>query len=129
MRCYRVPLLGATFPWGVVAAVRAYGLRARVGYLGKLHDLKHHVDCDRPVIVLVRPTDLPGHRFYDLHYRVLVGYRDDANAGEGQLYFNCSSAGGSTEPSRPGNVVLGCDTFLRQWLVLGLFTWYAAVVL
>lgn len=135
MRHCRLPLVGATFPCGPPAAVRAWGFRARTEYLGKLHDLKHHIYCDRPVIVLVRPTDLPGYRPYDLHYRVLVGFRDDdSQPGGGQLYFNCSSfrsersaAGSSLTPWQPGNVSLSYESFLSQWVVAGLFTWYLAV--
>lgn len=128
MHGYRLPFLGATLPWGIAIAVRAWGLCARWGFLGKLHDLKHHICCDRPVIVLVRPLDLPGHHFYDLHYRVLVGFRDDAAIpGGGELYFNCSSAGGSPASTHPGNVTLSFEAFLQQWRVLGLLTWYLAV--
>ncbi|MGQ9675907.1 MAG: C39 family peptidase [Chloroflexota bacterium] len=135
MRGCRVPLVGATFPCGPHTAVRAWGFGARTGYLGKLHDLKHHILCDRPVIVLVRPTDLPGHRPYDLHYRVLVGFRDDdSKPGGGELYFNCSSSSSEVSPaesaptpSHPGNVTLSYESFLSQWIVAGLFTWYLAV--
>ena len=115
-------------PWGVVTALGSLGLKCRSGYLGKLHDLKHHIDCDRTVVVLIRPTDLIGCRWYDLHYRVLVGYRDIPTApGGGELYFNCSSSPNPERVGLPGNVSVDCESFLRQWRVWGMLNWYAAI--
>lgn len=129
MRWHRVPLLGATLPWGVPVAVRAFGLQVQTGYFGTLADLKFHIQCDRPVVILARPTDLPNHHFYDLHYRVMVGFHDDTSiAGGGEIYFNCSSAVQASNSGRPGNVTLSYQTFLDQWPVGGLLRWYAAII-
>ena len=129
IRWYRVPFLGATLPPGVLMGIVAGGQHYRTGFLGKINDLKHHIDCDRPVIVLVHPSDLRRCHWYDLHYRVVVGYRDAPTLpGGGVLFFNCSSARRSVTPGGVGNVTVDYATFERQWRVWGVISWYAAVL-
>ena len=126
----RVPLIGATLPWGVTCALRSHALRAAGGWFSTLAALKEHVAADRPVIVIVRPSDLARCPWYALHYRVVVGYRDDPLLpGGGELYFNCSA----TPPREsvtggPGNLTVDCATFRRQWRTFLTYNWSAAVM-
>ena len=129
LRLFRVPGIGATMPWGIVLAGRALGLDVRGHWLGRLADLKRCVDAGHPAIVIVHPDDFPSCRWHALHYRVVVGYRDDPSLpGGGELYFACSGArSGCLEDGRPGNVALSYDQFSRQWTTYLTINWYAEV--
>ncbi|MBI4318917.1 MAG: C39 family peptidase [Chloroflexi bacterium] len=126
---WRVPWIGATLTQGVAHGVRKRGMVPRGGWFGALNTLKLHLDADRPVIVLVRPTDLSGVPFYALHYRVVVGYNDRSGLpGGGELYFNCSASPPTAgEADHPGNVVVGYARFRSQWLTWASINWYTAV--
>lgn len=126
----RVPVIGATLPWGVTVALRRHGLRAIGGWFSPLAALKEHVVANRPVIVIVKPTDLAPCPWYALHYRVVVGYRDDPLLpGGGELYFNCSATPPRVpDAGRPGNVTVDCATFRRQWRTFLTYNWGAAVL-
>jgi len=129
LRPFRVPGVGATMPWGIVLAGRALGLDVCGHWLGRLADLKRCVDAGHPAIVVVHPDDFPGCRWHALHYRVVLGYRDDPSLpGGGELYFACSGAwNDSLEDGRPGNVALSYDQFRRQWTTYLTINWYAEV--
>ncbi len=127
LRLYRVPFLGATLPWGFVSAARALGLMARGHWLGRPEDLKRAVDGGTVAAVIVHPTDWRGIPWYALHYRLVVGYRDDpALPGGGELYFACS---GTPAPafsdSRPGNVAVTYARFRAQWHTYLTPRWWA----
>lgn len=126
MEWWRVPLLGATLPWGITHTLHRYGVETTGGFLGSLDDLKRQIDLDRPVVVLVRPTDLRTQPAYSLHYRVAVGYNDRAALGDGELYFNCSAVPLDHSPTHPGNVAVSYKLFRRQWLAYCSINWYAA---
>jgi hypothetical protein len=122
-----VPLLGATLPWGFVLASRALGLAARGHWLGTLQDLKRAVDSGTVAAVIVHPDDWPGVPWYALHYRLVVGYRDDAAiAGGGELYFACSGTASPGLPDgRPGNVAISYARFGAQWHTYLTPRWWA----
>ena len=127
LRPFRVPLLGATMPWGFVFAARALGLAARGHWLGRLEDLQRAVDGGIVAAVIVYPNDWGGLPWYALHYRLVVGYRDDpALPGGGELYFACS---GTPAPpfadGRPGNVAVSYARFRAQWHTYLTPRWYA----
>lgn len=129
VRLFRVPWLGATLPWGIASAGRSLGLDVRARWLGRIEDLKRCVDVGHPAIVLVHPDERAGCAWYALHYRVLVGYRDDPSLpGGGEFYFACSATrcralGGG----RPGNLALDYAQFRRQWATYLTPNWYAEV--
>lgn len=126
MGLLRLPWIGATTFWGVTAALRRYGVDTTSGFFGSVETIKRHVDRGHPVVVNVRPTDLPGLPFYSLHYRVVVGYNDRTVPGDGELYFNCSAAPYDVSSSHPGNVAIDYGLFRRQWLTYCSINWYAA---
>lgn len=126
LRPWRIPLVGATLPWGVSRALRRLGMETAGGFLGTLDDVKRNIDLDRPVVVLVRPTDLAHLPFYALHYRVAIGYNDRATPEDGELYFNCSAAPNSPSSLHPGNVAVDYKLFRRQWLTYCSINWYVA---
>ncbi|MCL4395305.1 MAG: C39 family peptidase [Chloroflexi bacterium] len=118
MAFFRVPVLGATLPWGIRHALGKHHLNATGASFRTLATLRESVAANQPAIVIVRPTDLPSCPWFTLHYRVLVGYLDDPLvAGGGELYFNCSAAPQRPSPSpAPGNVTVDYRTFLgKQW--------------
>ncbi len=129
LRLFRVPSLGATMPWGFVFAARALGLVAREHLLGHLEDLKRAVDRGEVAAVIVQPNDWGHIPWYALHYRLVVGYRDDpALPGGGELYFACS--GSPTPPfpdARPGNVAVTYARFEAQWHTYLTPRWWAAL--
>lgn len=126
---YRVPRLGASLPWGLAGVGRALGLSVTTGWLGQLRDLKRCVDGGLPAIVLVHPSDFIGTPWYTLHYRVVVGYRDDvALPGGGEVYFACSgSYAESFGDERPGNVAISYQLLLGQWHTWLTPRWWATV--
>ncbi|MBI2955501.1 MAG: C39 family peptidase [Chloroflexi bacterium] len=127
MRLWRVPWVGATLPRGIVSTLHRHGLATESRWFGTIQKIKTHLDRDHPVIVLVRPTDLKGTPFFSLHYRVVVGYNDNASApGGGELFFNCSASPERPDHQgeRPGNVTLSYVEFLRQWLTWTSINWY-----
>lgn len=123
---WRIPWLGATLPWGIVRVLHRHGLQTTGGFFGTLETLKRQIDLDRPVVVMVRPTDVLGLPVYSLHYRVVVGYNDRAELGDGELYFNCSAAPQDQSALHPGNVAADYQLFRRQWLTYCSINWYAA---
>jgi len=116
LRSWRIPFFGATLHWGIGRTLRRFGLCTEGGSLGTLDGIKRQIDLDRPVVVLVRPTDLAHLLFFTLHYRVVIGYNDRATPEDGELYFNCSAAPTYTSASHPGNVAIDYRLFQRQWL-------------
>jgi hypothetical protein len=119
MGAWRVPWLGATLPWGITTSISKHGLSSRSRWFGTIDVIKAEIDADRPVIVLVRPTDIKRLPFFSLHYRVVVGYNDNENApGGGELFFCCSALPpvADREANRPGNLTLSYAQFRWQWL-------------
>lgn len=128
MRFLRVPLVGATLPWGVTYAIRRHGLRSIGGWLQTGDALRRYLDQGRPVIVIVRPSDFSGCPWYALHYRVVVGYHGDSTLpGGGEFYFNCSAT--SPDPGRlaPGNLTIDYRRFASQWRTYVTWNWAVAV--
>lgn len=129
MRVWRIPGVGATLPWGIPATLHKHGFPTAGGWFGTLNVIKDQIDADRPVIVLVRPTDLKGIPFLSLHYRVVVGYNDNENApGGGELFFSCSALppAPTSDVNHPGNLALSYALFRRQWLTWISINWYVA---
>ncbi len=122
---WRLPWLEATTTWGVTRSLRRYGIETSGGFLGTVEEIKRQIDLDRPVVVMVRPTDVAGLPAFSLHYRVVVGYNDSAATGDGEFYFNCSAAPFDPSPSHPGNVAVNYGLFRRQWLTYLSINWYA----
>lgn len=129
LRLLRVPLLGATLPWGFVRAAQALGLRARGHWLGRLEDLKRAVDGGSIAAVIVHPDDWGRIPWNALHYRLIVGYRDDPGLpGGGELYFACSGTPTAALPDgRPGNVAVPYARFRAQWHTYLTPRWYAVL--
>lgn len=130
MRFWRIPWIRATLPWGIVRTLKNHNLEIASGWFGRLEDVKAQIDADHPVIVLVRPTDLDRVPSFSLHYRVIVGYNDSADApGGGELFFNCSARPASSlvDSKHAGNLVLSYAQFRHQWLTWVSLNWYAAV--
>jgi hypothetical protein len=132
MRLWRVPGIGATTPRAVHVALRRFDARGRGGWFGRIDDLRTAIDQNLPSLVIVRPTDFHNCSWNALHYRVVVGYADDAAApGGGWLYFACSSAPQRslfTDPVRaPVNVILSFADFERQWRTWATWRWHLAV--
>ncbi len=131
LRLFRVPGVGATIWWGLVLVGRSLGLDVRDHWLGQIADLKACVDANHPAIVLVHPDDFDGTPAYTLHYRVVVGYRDDpALPGGGELYFACSGSwADALGDGRPGNVALSYARFQGQWHTYLTVRWWTEVSL
>jgi hypothetical protein len=127
LRFLRVPFLGATLPWGILFAARGLGLAAHGHWLGRIADLTRLVDLGLVPLVLVHPDDWPSLPWYALHYRVVVGYRDDPSLpGGGELCFACSGSPASALPDGlPGNVAISYAQFQRQWHTYITPRWYA----
>ena len=124
LRFARVPRLGATLPMGIPLAAGRIGLRARAGILGSLSDLRIAVDAGPPVIVLVHPTDFTS-RWFDLHFRVVVGYEVDDTERMTRVLLACSATQHSG--GRGWNVDLSVAAFQAQWHTLFLPRWYAVI--
>ncbi len=99
------------------------------GGFGHLNELKHGVDSGLPSLVIVRPTDFRRSRWFDLHYRVVVGYEDSPHfPGGGRLLFACSSSpmvpivGGNGTVR--ANVAVDYWTFDRQWRTWATWHWF-----
>jgi len=129
LRLFRLPWLGATLPWGFVLAASGLGLTVRGRFLGRLEDLKRAVDEGRVAAVVVHPDDWPGVPWFALHYRLVVGYRDDAEIhGGGELYFACSGTPTAVLPDgKPGNVAISYARFRAQWHTYLTPRWYAGL--
>jgi hypothetical protein len=126
LRPYRVPGLGATMPWGIPLVAKQLGLRTRSGILGATSDLVTAIDAGRPVVVLVHPYDFAA-RWYDLHYRVVVGYERDATGLVVRWLLACSAT--PVPPAgEPGwNLAQGADVFAAQWHTYLVPRWYAVL--
>ncbi|MBI2939609.1 MAG: C39 family peptidase [Chloroflexi bacterium] len=128
MRRLRVPMVGATLPWAISVAGSRCGLHVHTHWFGTLDEVKRWVERDCPVLVIVHPDDFRRCPWYALHYRVVVGFRDDADLpGGGELYFRCSAAPPCPGGEAPGNVTLSHADFQRQWRTWLTPNWYAAV--
>ena len=129
LRFFRVPRLGATLPWGFLFAARALGLAARGHWLGRLDDLKRAVDAGQIAAVIVHPDDWGRLPWHALHYRLVVGYRDDpARPGGGDLYFTCSGTPTPSLPDElPGNVAVSYARFQAQWHTYLTPRWWARI--
>jgi hypothetical protein len=129
LRLLRVPGLGATPPWSLRPAGRSLGLIVRGHWLGRIRDLRAAVDAGQPTIILVHPDDVAGCPWYALHYRVVLGYRDDERLpGGGEFYLACSAA--ASPPffdGRPGNLAMSYARLSGQWHTYLTPRWYAAV--
>ena len=129
LRFLRVPGLGATPPWSLGFVAPRVGLALRGRLFGRIADLRATIEAGRPAIVLVRPDESGRVPWYTLHYRVVLGFRDDAGlAGGGELYFACSGCGRPPfGDERPGNVAIDYATFERQWRTWFTPRWFAVV--
>lgn len=122
LRPWRVPFVGATLPWGVIAVARSFGVKADGHWLGRIGEIERAIDRGRAPVVIVHPDDFGVTPFFTLHYRVVVGYeKTGPEEQDGRLYFACSALperelfGESDGLARPGNLALDYRDFLRQW--------------
>ena len=129
LRFLRVPWLGATPPWSLGLVAPRVGLALRGRRFGRIDDLRTAIEAGQPAIVLVRPDEAARVPWYTLHYRVVLGCRDDAGLpGGGELYFACSGCGRPPfGDERPGNLAIDYATFERQWRTWLTPRWFAVV--
>jgi hypothetical protein len=124
LRLYRLPGVGATMPWGIPLAAAQLGLRSHAGVLGTTDDLTAAIDAGRPVVVLVHPSDF-AVRWFDLHYRVVVGYERAESGAVARLLLACSATPAPVDSERGWNLIMSIQTFAAQWHTYLVPRWYA----
>ena len=123
LRPYRLPGVGATMPWGLVTCARQLGLRVSADILGTPAELRAALDGGDVVLVLVHPTDF-ACRWFDLHYRVLVGYEASESGRLVRWLFACSATRRAGAGERGWNLALPPARFQAQWHNALLPRWY-----
>lgn len=129
LRPLRVPGVGATPPWSLALVAPRIGLSLDGRFFGRIGNVRAAICAGRPVLVIVRPDEASSPPWYALHYRVVLGYRDDpALPGGGELFFACSGCGRPPHgDDRPGNMSVDYRSFERQWRTWLTPRWYGVV--
>jgi hypothetical protein len=100
----------ATFPWGVVNALRRMGLQARWRAGASLERLQQNVDEDRPTVVVIgQPLAYKDGKYVGWsHYKIVYAYDDDEWA--------------FVDPAAKTGVVYSYQdtgSFKKQWTAMG----------